>query len=126
MKITLVLAVLFCALVLTGCSGDIMSPSDSHDTTTTTDITNTAELSQDDARPVCVGLIVTGCDVSQELTQSASTKPVQAAPEAERLRSITWADVGRWFLIAFMCSFLFYVLLIGIRFIFATEADAPV
>lgn len=110
MKHLLMLMLALAALALAGCAGDVLSSADSHNVTTTT----TAELSQDDSRPVCVGLFVVGsCNTTAAIAHGA---PAQTAAV-----NLTWADVGRWLLIAAMITFLFVMLWTGINWIFGGD-----
>ena len=71
------------ALLLAGCGGDFASPTttDYQTTTTTTTTAATAELSQDNNRPLCAGILNIGsCNVVQVSTQHVNRPAGVPAP----------------------------------------------
>jgi hypothetical protein len=83
MKRSIVVLVL-AALMLAGCVSDFLSPStttiDSHDRTWETSQAQTAELSQDNNKSICVGLVNIGsCNTTQVNSQRAVPPPVPPA-----------------------------------------------
>ena len=71
----------FLMLILAGCGGDFASPTTTDYETTTTTKTATADMTQNDNRPICAGLfVIGGCNVSQTNIQTVHKAPGVPAP----------------------------------------------
>lgn len=108
---------------LTGC-GSVASPThyeyDSHavTTTTTTTTSSAAELSQDNNRPRCAGLVVIG-SCNTVATQTQSTARPAAPARTPAAGGEDWAAVVcNSFLVAAAITALFVMLMLGLRGIF--------
>lgn len=134
MKRTLLaIGMLVAIVVLTGCSGDVASPThneydshdDSHDVTTETTETQTMPQMQVGNRPVCTGLIIIGsCNTSQQGAQVAGAdskvkvpSPLEILPEKENT-SPTLETICGSFLVAIGCIFWFLVIMWGLKKLF--------
>ena len=110
------------ALLLAGCE-PVASPIhyeyDDHTTTTAA-----AELAQEHNQPVCVGLVILGsCNTTATQTQAVRRPASVPQTAAQSGANLTWADVGKAFLIAGMITALFVMLVTGLRWIFPSSDE---